>query len=268
MERSPGTTELSAGDVRVSIDLAAGGRIAQIDVAGQPLLWAGPAAAIGWGSYPMAPWVGRLRHGRFEFGGTAHQLALNHTDDDGTSHAIHGTVFDAAWTLDRSDVTTARLHCTLSAAGWPFGGTARQSISLTESSVRCELSVETDDRPFPAAVGWHPWFRKPDRLSFHPTAMYQRGGIGLPTAELVAPASGPWDDTFLNTRPVGLHYGDRTIASTVTVTSDCDHWVVYDQPSFATCVEPQSGPPDALTMRPRLVTADAALDRWMEIAWT
>src|SRR6187402_2841826 len=116
MERSPETTELRAGDVRVTIDLEAGGRIAQIDVAGQPLLWAGPAAAIGWGSYPMAPWVGRLRHGRFEFGGTTYHLALNHTDDEGTSHAIHGTVFDAAWTLDRSDDTTAHLHCTLSAA--------------------------------------------------------------------------------------------------------------------------------------------------------
>jgi aldose 1-epimerase len=264
------TVELRASgsdDVRVTIDLHAGGRVAQIDVGGQPLLWAERTRAIGWGAYPMAPWVGRLRHGRFTFGGTEHQLTLNHTDDDGSRHAIHGTVFDATWTLDRADGSSAHLHRALSGAGWPFGGTARQSITLSATSLRCELSVEADDRPFPAAIGWHPWFLKPDRLSFTPTAMHGRGGIGLPTAELVDPAPGPWDDTFRNTEPVRLHYVDRTRAATVTVTSDCGHWVVFDQKPYATCVEPQSGPPDALTMRPEVVTAGSPLCRWMDIGW-
>ena len=101
MERSAGITELRAGDASVTIDLLAGGRIAQIEVSGQPLLWAGPAPAIGWGSYPMAPWVGRIRNGRFDVDGTSYQLALNHIDDDGSQHAIHGTVFDTPWRLDR-----------------------------------------------------------------------------------------------------------------------------------------------------------------------
>jgi aldose 1-epimerase len=187
-------------------------------------------------------------------------------------------VFDAAWELDRCDGATAQLHCELASSGgragtdrdrdgWPFGGIARQTIVLTDSAVRCELSVESGDEPFPAAIGWHPWFLKPDRLTFDPRAMYRRDGIGLPHAELVEPIGGPWDDTFVNTDPVALHYPARTHASTVTVTSDCDHWVVYDLPAYATCVEPQSGPPDALTVQPRLVTTDAPLHRWMEISW-
>jgi aldose 1-epimerase len=261
------TVELEAGLARVTIDLAAGGRIAQIEVRGQPLLWPGPAPAIGWGSYPMAPWVGRVRNGRFDFGGTPYELTLNHVDEDGTEHSIHGTVFDAPWTLDHVNDSAAELHCELTPTAWPFGGTARQSITLTDTSVRCELSVESDGDPFPAAVGWHPWFLKPDHLDFRPTAMYRRDGIGLPAADLVEPVPGPWDDTFLNTEPVTLRYADRTIAAMVTVTSDCDHWVVYDQPTFATCVEPQSGPPDALTMQPRLVTSEEPLRRWMQISW-
>lgn len=267
MERSSGTVELRAGHARLTIDLGTGGRIAQIEVGDQPLLRAGPGPEIGWGSYPMAPWAGRLRHGRFAFQGVAHQVPLNHTDDDGSRHAIHGTVFDTAWALDRSDDTTAHLHCPLGQGRWPLGGIARQSIRLTDSSVRCELSVESEGEPFPAAIGWHPWFRKPARLTFTPTAMYERDGIGLPAPDLVEPRSGPWDDTFVNSDPVQLHYDDRSAAATVTVTSDCDHWVVFDQPADATCVEPQSGPPDALTMQPRRVDPATPLRRWMQIAW-
>jgi aldose 1-epimerase len=55
-----------------------GGRIGQIDVSGQPLLRDTPAPAerdhIGWGMYPMAPWAGRIREGRFSFEGTTSQL--------------------------------------------------------------------------------------------------------------------------------------------------------------------------------------------------
>ena len=54
--------ELRAGDARVTVDVSAGGRLGQIEVGGQPLLWASPAApSIGWGSYPMAPWVGPMK---------------------------------------------------------------------------------------------------------------------------------------------------------------------------------------------------------------
>ena len=87
--------------------------------------------------------------------------------------------------------------------------------------------------------------------------MYERGGIGLPRRDARATGRRAWDDCFVNHRPVTLHY-DRSAATAVTVTSDCDHWVVYDQPAHATCVEPQSGPPDALNVAPVLVTAGSA----------
>ncbi len=52
---------------------SAGGRIGQIEVAGQPLLVdvpdldSGEAHPMLWGAFPMAPWVGRIRQGRFSF---------------------------------------------------------------------------------------------------------------------------------------------------------------------------------------------------------
>ena len=169
------------------------------------------------------------------------------------------------------DATTAQLRCDLRDGGWPFDGTARPD-DHADRVCRCTASCRSSARrpTFPAAIGWHPWFLKPERLSFRPTRdVLRRDGIGLPTAELIEPVPGPWDDTFLNDAPVALHYPGRAIASTVTVRSDCDHWVVYDQPRYATCVEPQSGPPDALDdAAARASPPDDPLGRWMEISWT
>ena len=44
----------------------------------------------------------------------------------------------------------------------------------------------------------------------------------------------------------------------VTISSACDHWVVYDEPPHATCVEPQTGPPDAFNIRPEVVEPGAS----------
>ena len=94
------------------------------------------------------------------------------------------------------------------------------------------MSVTADDRAFPVSFGWHPWFRKPAQLTFAPTAMYRRDDDHIAVDELVGVTDGPWDDCFVNTRPVELHY-DRDRAATVRVESACDHWVVFDMPAGA-----------------------------------
>ena len=264
---------LHSGDATVMVHPTAGGRIGQIEVAGQRLLVDVPttnAHPMSWGSFPMAPWVGRIRTGRFEFGGDQHQLDLNHEDGDGgaaRSHSIHGTVFSRAWTIDEQSDTAISMSCRLAGAlDWPFGGNARQHIDLGADRLRCDLLVEADHGRFPAEIGWHPWFRKPDRVDFAPTAMYRRDEFGLPTGELVEPSDGPWDDCFINVDDVRLTY-DRAVAPTVTVAADCDHWVIFDEPTAATCVEPQSGPPDAFNLRAHVVTPSSPLRRTMTIAW-
>ncbi len=97
--------------------------------------------------------------------------------------------------------------------------------------------------------------------------MYVRDAIGLPTGELINPPPGPWDDCFLNRDPVRLVYG-RSLAAVVTVSSDCDHLVLYDQPEHATCVEPQSGPPDAFNLQPEVVSPGSPLRRTMTWSWS
>jgi aldose 1-epimerase len=125
--------------------------------------------------------------------------------------------------------------------------------------------VHADHDPFPAQVGWHPWFARPVELTFSATAKYRRDGDGIPDGTLVDPGPRPWDDCFTGVdAPPELRWDDGLV---VTVRSDCDHWVVYDEPAHALCVEPQSGPPDGLTLAPALVEPGRPLVRTMTWTW-
>jgi aldose 1-epimerase len=266
---------LTAGECVVSVDTAAGGRIAQITVGEQRLLAEKPDSSgltdrsINWGLFAMAPWVGRIRQGQFEFDSTKYQLGLNHRDGPGVdrNHAIHGTVFARPWTVDQSQPDAVAMSCPLTGAlDWPFEGTIRQRIMVRNFQVTLKLSLISGGSVFPVAIGWHPWFPKPQRMSFEPTAMYERDEMGLPTGAVGPPSEGPWDDCFLNTQPVSLHY-NRSTAPIVQIESDCDHWTIFDEPADTTCVEPQSGPPDAFGLSPQIVGPSIPLVRKMSISW-
>lgn len=269
MTDADSTLTLRSRDVVVTVEPDAGARIAQIVIAGQPLLIDVPTDdrphPMQWGSFAMAPWAGRVRDGRFAFCGTAHQLDINHHDGSGPghAHAIHGLAFDRPWQVHR--VSSASCTCSLGFQ-WEFGGVVTQRVTVHDDRVDITLEVESTGAAFPAEIGWHPWFRKPDRLEFSPTAMYVRDEFGIPTGDLVTPSEGPWDDCFVATGEVVLRY-ERTSAPIVRVRSDCDHWVIYDHPSHATCVEPQSGPPDAFNLSPHVVEPATPLTRTMTIAW-
>lgn len=280
-------------DVLVTVSPTDGGRVRQITVDGVGLLATTAHAdrrSTHWGLFPMAPWAGRIRNGRFTFKQRDVTLELNHQDGDSDGggtliparsatsgplpeqdrnrHAIHGTTFSRPWTVHAREPTRLEMSCDLDGAlAWPFAGVARQTLDLSPTGIEFEMSVESvEGSVFPASIGWHPWFVKPDLLDFRPVAMYQRDEFGLPTGRLVEIPEGPWDDCFVNHDPVRLHY-DRATVPAVTVSSPVDHWVVYDGTDHATCVEPQTGPPDAPTLRPKVVAPGAPLRITMHIGW-
>lgn len=253
--------DLRAGDARVVVRPEHGGRLGSVQVAGRELLVTGhELGPIYWGSYPMAPWAGRIRHGAFSFAGTAHQLPLA-----APPHALHGVVFDRPWRVDGPDALSIDLD-----ERWPFRGRVRQRFAVRENGLDVEMTLEADE-PMPAVMGWHPWFRRalepggtPVSLTFDPAQMLVRDAEGIPTGELVAPPDGPWDDCFTGLRsdPVLEWPGLR-----LTLSSSCPWWVVYTQPAHAVCVEPQSGPPDAANHDPEVVAPGAPLRHTMAWRW-
>jgi aldose 1-epimerase len=247
--------DLSASAVRVSVDERSGGRLASLQVKGHELLVTESKDPMGWGSYPMIPWAGRVRKGRFTFKGGEYQLPINMAP-----HSIHGTCFTRPWDLNDDGTLGIELG-----SSWPFGGSALQRFDLTKDRLVCTIEVHNDVRSMPASVGWHPWFRRPVSLSFAAGKMYLRDDDYIPSGELITPPSGPWDDCFTGVlAPPKLMWPG---GPTVTLTSTCDHWVVYDQPSHAVCVEPQTGPPNAFNLWPEIVEPGKPLIASMTYSW-
>jgi aldose 1-epimerase len=246
--------------LQVSIAPTAGGRLAGVSWRGRQWLLghsSGNASMIGWGCYPMLPWAGRLRRGRFNFEGREHQLPPNFGD-----HAIHGFGFALPWQVDASSAEHAVLSLDLPTdARWPFGGRAVQSIAVAGDQLELKLTVCAGAQAMPCVIGWHPWLRKPAQLQVELGPHYPRDAQGIATLPLQIAPAGPWDDCFLSRGPAQIEAAGQRL----TISSDCSHWVVFDQLASALCVEPQSGPPDAFNLEPgaHVLAAGESRSAWM-----
>lgn len=232
--------DISNGRTTLSFDAARGGRVAQVWFDDLPLLVdeAGDVdPVLGWGCYPMVPWAGRLRNGRFQFRRDVVTMPPNER-----SHAMHGVGFLNEWEVVGVGTSSLVARLALNDVGWPFASWCEQRVSLGPDSLHLEMSVHGTDREFPAQVGWHPWFLPPTRLDVAFDTMFERDAEGLTTATARPPSEPPWDDCFTDAVS-----DPRLVVNGVSVclASTCRFWVVYTGNPNGVCVEPQSGPPDA-----------------------
>jgi aldose 1-epimerase len=263
--------QLDAPGAHAIVDLRNGGRLASLVVDGRELLVTQGVGRMAWGSFPMAPFAGRVRDGRFAFRGAQYDLPMHLPP-----HAIHGTVLDRSWhRLDERSIGTEL------GPDWPFAGRAIQEFDLREGRLAFRLEIRADE-PMPVSIGWHPWFRRrlaavegeaaigagaltaPVELDLEAGSMYVRDDAGITTLDRVRPTPGPWDDCFTDLRrpPVLRWPGFLEL----TVESDCRDWVIYTEPTESLCVEPQTAPPDALNLEPALVEPGRPLVA--EMTWT
>lgn len=153
---------------RLAMDLvpASGGAVARFTVDGADLMRPMAEADIASGkgnngaSYPLVPYAGRIRDGRFAFQGEPIQLAPNWP---GAPHPLHGDGWAAAWEVECSDSTSATLAYLHERAGgqggWPFRYRAWQQFRLQDDRLTIEMGLENlEDRPVPAGLGMHPYF--------------------------------------------------------------------------------------------------------------
>ncbi len=238
---------LDTATASATFALTRGGRLASLVVHGHEILvTAGDEEDFGWGAFPMVPYAGRVVDARFRFEGEEHQLPAIRPP-----HAIHGTVWNRSWSQVDDRTITVDLG-----SEWPFGGEVVQTADLTDHHLELSLTVTAGARAMPAMVGWHPSFRR--RLLRHPDSpveydfdlgsMYERDDSMVPSGRLAEPSPGPWDDCFTGVaEPLVLTWPGAVQAS---LTSTCDHWVVFDQRSRCASNRSQTPPTSSIERRP------------------
>ena len=255
---------LSAEGCSATFEPTDGGRLRSFRIGDHELLLARGDDVFHFGSFVIAPWVGRLRNARLSYGDVERRFAAN-----SGPHALHGLVTDRPWRITGEGELSIDLG---EPWPWPCRVVQRAELEPGRATFRIELYARAE---MPAAVGWHPWFvrrlagtpRSAElEIDVEPGLMWANDATGLPTGEMAAPAPRPWDYCFRDLRadPVVRWRGELEL----TVSSDCEDWVIYEREEAGVCVEPWTAPPNSLNMpNPRIVTPDAPLVASMTWTW-
>ena len=274
---------LVAGDDSALVDSTAGGRLASLLAGGRERLISAPQPGsalpdVSWGSFLMAPWVGRIAEGRLDWRGAAAELPRNQG-----RHALHGAVFNVPWQVLASDATSVELSCPIATDRWPFAGQAWQRLTLGPGSLRFEASVIAS-RPMPVALGWHPWFRRDPGEDLAVTVLSDRrleldqelipSGVSLPVSGPYDLRSGPTlgdrrlDDVLIDARgPAIVRWTDLELRLEFEAPFSS---VVVFSPAGSVCVEPATAWPDALRLSSAGIagTGQAVLEAGQRLATT
>jgi aldose 1-epimerase len=253
-------TQVAEG-ARLEVDLDAGCRLASLRVGGQELLVTDAPAPIDWGCYPMVPYAGRVREGRFTFADREYRLPRTFG-----GHAIHGTAYVRRWEAESETSFVTELG-----PDWPFPGRVRQQIRLGADRLDLRLEIHSEGGAMPASCGWHPWFRREvagaaARLDFHAGFMFERDAAGITTRVKRPVPAGPWDDCFGDVAPAPAVTWPGVLR--LELESSCEYWVVYTERAHALCVEPQTAPPDSLNHDPFLVEPSRPLVAECSLLWS
>ncbi len=243
----------------LSVDLSAGGRISSLVLEGRERILVQPAEGIetsfAWGSFLMAPFVGRVSRGQVSWDGKDGRLPLN----DG-ANSIHGAVYDRQWDLVERTDASIEMSCQFDPARWPFRGSARQRLRMEPGRLVIEAQILATD-PMPAALGWHPWFADPEGrllVKLESDSTLQLEPDLIPTGNLLRVdartdlrrggemRSRKLDDVYAAVRgPVSVTWPD--IELIMTSSPQVRSFVVCNHPQ-AVAVEPMTAWPDAVRL--------------------
>ncbi|HZB70203.1 MAG TPA: aldose 1-epimerase [Sphingomicrobium sp.] len=107
-------------------------------------------------SFPLVPYVNRIRGGRFAFRGREVVLAPNMAGDPSP---LHGQGWLAPWQVESSAADQAVLSFRHPPGEWPWEYRAEQQFELDEAALSMRLICRNlSDAPMPCGLGQHPYF--------------------------------------------------------------------------------------------------------------
>jgi aldose 1-epimerase len=217
------TVTLAAGDLRVELSPSIGGAISALE-------WIGPDIArpilrkchsplekvLDAASFPLVPFVNRIRGGQFAFRGREVRLAPNMPGDPSP---LHGQGWLNPWVVEQQGETRAVLGFRHAAGEWPWDYEAHQEFALDGRGMSLRLTCRnTGPEPMPCGLGVHPYFPcgPETRLDTNVTHVWTIDEHVLPVEKVAA--EGRFD---LNDRLVcgqGLDHGFGGWNGTATLT--------------------------------------------------
>jgi len=160
---SEALVELTAGPLRLQLSPSIGGSISAFEWLGEseprPILrkcHGRLEKVLDAASFPLVPYVNRIRGGCFAFGGREIRLAPNMAGDPSP---LHGQGWLGAWEVERADAATAVLRFDHPRAEWPWDYTAQQEFALDPGGLSLALTcTNSSAEPMPCGLGQHPYF--------------------------------------------------------------------------------------------------------------
>jgi len=187
------TIELAAGPLRLELSPAIGGSISTFEWNGgggpRGILRrrSGPLEKVlDAASFPLVPYVNRIRGGCFSFRGREVRLSPNMPGD---MSPLHGQGWLGAWDVAQKSETRAILSFRHSAGEWPWDYEAQQEFEMDERSLAIALTCRNlSSEPMPCGLGQHPYFDcgPETRLDTRVTHAWTIDENVLPVEEVVA----------------------------------------------------------------------------------
>jgi aldose 1-epimerase len=155
---------LACGPLSLVLRPELGGSIASFDydsgAAGKIPVFRGVApgegAILDQASFPLVPFVNRIRGGAFRFRGREVRLAPNL---EGDPNPLHGTGWLAAWDVEKRRNSEAVLRFRHASGAWPWTFHAAQHLALDANGLTLTLTCTNESRePMPCGLGLHPYF--------------------------------------------------------------------------------------------------------------
>ena len=185
--------ELSAGPLRLQLNPSIGGSISSFKRIGdggpRPILRRCNSPlqkVLDAASFPLVPYVNRIRGGHFTFRGRQVTLAPNMAHDPSP---LHGQGWLNPWTVEERAEASATIRFVHEPGEWPWAYEAAQEFELDESGLSLELSCcNRDSDPMPCGLGQHPYFPcgPETRLDTTVTTAWTVDEHVLPCEEVVA----------------------------------------------------------------------------------
>ncbi len=244
---------LTIGGISATLRPAWGGRMTRLSREGidwlHPMPDTGPFDPEAWpkgGAYPLIPFHNRIRQGRFDFDGKAHEIPCHPSEPN----ALHGVASRLAWQGHQTSEDCALMSVDFTPDGrWPFAFRAEQQLKLLPDGLHLDLRLRnTGSHAMPGGLGWHPYIAKCAHTRVQAARDWTLDSGYFPTGDWQDPApEGPPTRYLSDWRALQLRLSSGPTLR-MEATRTLSHLVIHDPEPAYSCVEPVSHLAGALNL--------------------